>query len=90
MGYTFFPFSWVWFAVVALGISQLASHRMAEGDVWMHLRNAQELCSSHSFLHSDHYTFTSAGAPLMNFEWLSELPYYFAFRVWDLRWIACG
>ncbi len=82
---TFFPFSWVWFAVAALGISQLASHRMAEGDIWMHLRNAQELCRSHSFLHSDHYTFTSAGAALMNFEWLSELPYYFAFRGWNLR-----
>ena len=31
------------------------------------------------------YTFTTAGAPLLNFEWLSALPYYFAFQSWGLR-----
>jgi len=82
---TFFPFSWVWFAVVALAILELAGHRQAEGDVWVHLRNAQELCTNYSFLRADRYTFTSAGAPLMNFEWLSELPYYLAYQAFDLR-----
>ncbi|MGA2905251.1 MAG: hypothetical protein ABSD98_15590, partial [Candidatus Korobacteraceae bacterium] len=38
-----------------------------------------------AFLRSDLYTFTSAGSPLLNFEWLSELPYYFAFQAWGLR-----
>ena len=72
-------------SLIALEISVLSVLRIAEADIYFHLRNAQELLTGHSFLHSDSYTFTSAGAPLVNFEWLSELPYYFAFRAWNLR-----
>ncbi len=81
----FFPFQFLWFALVALEISLIASLRIAESDVWFHLRNAQELLTRHSFLRADSYTFTTPGAPLLNFEWLSELPYYLAFRAWDLH-----
>ena len=82
---TFFPFSWVWFSVIALAISVPAYLRIADGDIWVHLRNAKELLARGAFLHADGYTFTSSGAPLINFEWLSELPYYLAFTMWDLR-----
>jgi hypothetical protein len=81
----FFPFSILWFSLVALVISVLADPRIAEADIWFHLRNAQELLTRHLFLRADLYTFTAAGAPLLNFEWLSELPYYFAFQAWGLR-----
>ena len=81
----FFPFPVLWFSLVALEISVLAYMRIAEADIWFHLRNAQELLTRHSFLRADSYTFTTAGAPLLNFEWLSELPYYFAFQAWGLR-----
>jgi hypothetical protein len=84
-GRNFFPFHILWFSLVALEISLIASLRIAESDIWFHLRNAQELLSRHSFLHADMYTFTVAGAPLLNFEWLSELPYCFAFRAWGLH-----
>src|ERR1035438_6589620 len=80
-----FPFPVLWFSLVALEIWVLADGRVAEADIWFHLRNAQELLSRHSFLRTDLYTFTVAGAPLLNFEWLSELPYYFAFQAWGLR-----
>ncbi len=82
---SFFPFSVMWFSLIALEISLIASLRIAESDIWFHLRNAQELLTRHSFLRADLYTFTTAGAPLMNFEWLSELPYYLAFRAWGLH-----
>jgi len=82
---TFFPFSWVWFSTAALVVTALAGRRMADTDVWMHLRNAAELVGHHSLVHADIYTFTSAGAPLINFEWLSELPYYFAFLALGLQ-----
>jgi len=81
----FFPFPILWFSIVALEISLLADLRIAEADIWFHLRNAQEFLISRSFLRADLYTFTAAGAPLLNFEWLSELPYYFAFEAWSLR-----
>lgn len=80
-----FPFPILWFSLVALEISLIAGLRIAESDIWFHLRNAQELLTRHSFLRADLYTFTTAGAPLLNFEWLSELPYYLAFRAWGLH-----
>lgn len=80
----FFPFSVLWFAIIALEIALLAPLRIVEADIWFHLRNAQELLTTHSFLRVDLYTFTSAGAPLLNHEWLSELPYYLSFRAWGL------
>ncbi len=85
VAHTLFPFGWVWFSVIALFTTLLAGQRMADTDIWMHLRNAQELLAKHAFLHQDFYTFTSAGSPLMNFEWLSELPYFFAFQTCGLR-----
>lgn len=75
----------LWFSLIALEISWLSELRIAEADIWFHLRNAQELLTRHSFLRADLYTFTAASAPLVNFEWLSELPYYLGFHLWDLR-----
>jgi hypothetical protein len=80
----FFPFPILWFCIVALEISLLAGLYIEHPDIWYHLRNAQQLLTSHSFLRADSYTFTAAGSPLLNFEWLSELPYYFAFEAWGL------
>ena len=81
----FLPFPVLWFAIIALEISLVAALSFAEADIWFHLRNAQQLLTDHSFLHADWYTFTTMGAPLLNFEWLSELPYYFAFQSFGLR-----
>lgn len=83
----FFPFHLLWFSLVALEIAYIADLRITEADIWFHLRNAQELLTHHTFLRSDLYTFTSAGVPLLNFEWLSELPYYLAFQSWGLQGI---
>ena len=79
----FFPFPILWFSLVALEISLLA--RIADPDIWFHLRNVQQFLTTHSFLRADLYTFTSMGAPLLNHEWLSELPFYVAFKVFGLR-----
>ncbi len=81
----FFPFPLLWFSIVALEISVLAGLRIAEADIWFHLRNAQELLTRHSFLRTELYTFTTAGAPLLDHQWLSELPYYLAFHAFGLR-----
>ena len=78
------PLPWL-NSAVAFVVSALAGLRIADTDIWVHLRNAKELLDTHSFLRADLYTFTSLGTPLVNFEWLSELPYYFAFRAWGPR-----
>jgi hypothetical protein len=80
----FCPLPILLFSFIALGIFLLADLRIADADIWFHLRNAQELLSRYSFLRQDLYTFTSLGSPLVNHEWLSELAYYLAFRAWGL------
>ena len=84
-GRNYFPFPILWFSIIALEVSLLADLRVADADIWFHLRNARELLTRHSFPHTDLYTFTAAGTPLVNFEWLSELPYYCAFQSWGLQ-----
>jgi hypothetical protein len=53
---------------------------VADPDIWWHLRNAAALLHTHHFPHTAHWTFTVAGQPWMNGEWLAELPYYGAYR----------
>ena len=82
----FFPFPLLWFSIVALEISVLAGSALAEADIWFSsAQRAQELLTRHSFLRTELYTFTTAGAPLLDHQWLSELPYYLAFHAFGLR-----
>jgi hypothetical protein len=53
---------------------------LGDPDVWWHLRNASQLLTSGHFIRSETWTFTVGGKPWLDFEWLAELPYYFAYR----------
>jgi hypothetical protein len=58
---------------------------IAEPDIWWHLRNAAYLFQHHSFPNVDTYSFTAAGSPWINFEWLSEVPFFLGFKVMGLQ-----
>ncbi len=58
---------------------------LQDPDIWWHLRNAQVLLTSHHFIRTDLYSFTTYGLPWINHEWLAELPYYFAMRLLSER-----
>lgn len=58
---------------------------IAEPDIWWHLRNAAHLMQFHSLPFVDTYSFTAAGAPSLDFEWLSEVPFFLAFRAMGLQ-----
>src|SRR5438552_11076201 len=58
---------------------------IADPDLWWHLRNAQHFIATWRFPNVDTYSFTAAGAPWVNHEWLSELFYYGAFSAFGLR-----
>lgn len=60
---------------------------MADPDLWWHLRNAQYFFRNLHFPNLDTYSFTAAGSPWINHEWLSELFYYGAFSALGLRGI---
>lgn len=53
----------------------------ADPDIWWHLRDAEILIHTHHFLTRDLFSFTAAGAPWMNHEWLAELPFYAAWHL---------
>ncbi len=57
---------------------------VADPDIWWHLRNAEYLFQNHQLPRFDLYSFTVAGAPWINHEWLAEVPYYLAWRAWGL------
>ncbi len=77
----FFANKAVFFAgVLAFLIFCWLPKNMADPDIWWHLRNAGAQFAGHAWLHNDGYSFTAAGAPWINHEWLSEVPYYFGWR----------
>jgi multisubunit Na+/H+ antiporter MnhB subunit len=57
---------------------------MNDPDIWWHMRNAQQLIQHHQFPRVDTYSFTASGHPWINTEWLSEIPFYLAYRTFGL------
>jgi hypothetical protein len=69
--------------LVLVGIVfSLSTYRpdLNDPDIWWHIRNAQFLLQQHQFPRSDMYSFTVAGHSWINHEWLSEIPFYLAYR----------
>src|SRR5438067_12386486 len=57
---------------------------MNDPDIWWHMHNAQYLFQHHQLPRQDTYSFTVAGHPWINHEWLSEIPYFLAYRAFGL------
>ena len=68
-------------------VVRLAEWNLPDVDIWWHLRNAQYLFTHHQLPNIDTYSFTVAGQPWMNHEWLGEIPYYLAWRAFGLEGI---
>lgn len=79
-----FPFQVVLAGMVIVVLFSLVRHGMDDPDIWWHLRNAQYLMQNHQLPRYDTYSFTVAGHPWINHEWLSEVPYYLAWRAFGL------
>lgn len=62
---------------------------LQDPDIWWHLRNASALLAGHRFVRADSFTFTAHGMPWVDPEWLSELPYWIAWRLFRYRGIEC-
>ncbi len=69
--------------VVALAVLVLfcVPRTMADPDIWWHLRDVQLQLSTHHFITQDALSFTAAGAPWMNHEWIAELPFYLGWHL---------
>jgi hypothetical protein len=65
----------------------LSVKQFAEPDIWWHLRDAAYLFQNHTIPRVDTYSFTAAGLPRLNFEWLSEVPFFLGFKAIGLQGI---
>src|SRR5664280_206034 len=80
-----FPVMCMFLLVAA--IFAFSARAIAEPDIWWHLRNASHLLQYHSLPGVDTYSFTAEGAPSLDFEWLSEVPFLLAFKAMGLQGI---
>jgi hypothetical protein len=71
--------------LLMVGIFAFCVRDIAEPDIWWHMRNARYLLQYHSFPSVDTYSFGAAGAPWINFEWLSEIPFLLGFKAMGLQ-----
>jgi hypothetical protein len=71
----------------ALVVFLAVPKKIADPDLGWHLRNAQIQLHTHAFLRQDLYSFTTRGKPWMDHEWLSEIPFYLAWRAFGPRGI---
>lgn len=60
---------------------------LVDPDIWWHLANARILCTAHHMIHTDPYSFTAVGQKWLDWEWLSQLPYWFSYKAFGLRGI---
>jgi hypothetical protein len=71
--------------LLAAVIFQISVKQIGDPDIWWHLRNAAYLLQQHSFPAIDMYSFGATGSPWLNFEWLSELPFFLSFKAMGQR-----
>ena len=84
---TVFSFPVMLGAVLAVCAFYIDNRGIADPDIWWHLRNAEYLLKTHHFVRADMYSYTVTGASWINHEWLTEIPYYLAWRLWGFRGI---
>ena len=71
--------------LLLLLIFGFSTRRIAEPDIWWHLRNAAYLFQYHWFPSFDTYSFTAAGSPWLNDQWLSDVPFFLGFKARGLQ-----
>ena len=73
-----------------------ARNLLSDADLWWHLADARLFTVSHHFIRVEPYSFTVAGRPWMDPEWLAELPWWFSYDSFGFRgiylvaWLALG
>ncbi|HZQ41930.1 MAG TPA: hypothetical protein VFA99_01690 [Acidobacteriaceae bacterium] len=70
--------------VLAAVVYMCVPQTFSDPDIGWHLRDAEILVSSHHMIRRDVFSFTAAGAPWINHEWMAELPFYAAWRLGGL------
>lgn len=67
--------------ILASGLFVLAARNVTDPDVWWHLRTGQLIIQNHRLFHADPYSFTKAGQPWVDHEWLSQVSIFGLYRL---------
>ena len=79
------PFHVTIAATIALFTFFFCGQSIADPDIWWHLKDAQILVQQHHWVRVDQFSYTVAGTPWVNSEWLSEMVFY---GLWRLGGVA--
>jgi len=71
----------VFVVILVVGLFVLAARNVTDPDVWWHLRTGQLIIENHGLFHADPYSFTRAGQPWVDHEWLSQILIFSLYRV---------
>ena len=66
--------------LLGMGLFVMAVRPAVDPDLWWHLRTGQLTLQNHSVFRSDPYSFTRAGQPWINHEWLSDVLMFGLYR----------
>ncbi len=75
-----FSFHLALVALLCLLVFLTERGRAPDPDLWWHMRNAEQFLTTGSLPSVDTYSFTVAGHPWIDHEWLAEMPYYLAWK----------
>jgi hypothetical protein len=71
--------------ILAVGLFVLAARNVTDPDVWWHLRTGQLIIQNQRLFHADPYSFTKAGQPWIDHEWLAQILIFGLYKLagWD-------
>lgn len=78
----------LWFVAAALLALPLCLDATSDPDLWWHLRLGQWIADNHAIPHTEFFSYTANGAPLVAHEWLSELLFWAVHAVVGLAGLA--
>lgn len=58
--------------IILLGLFAMAMRPVTDPDVWWHLKTGELIATTHHVPHTDPFSYTRAGQPWVNHEWLSD------------------
>ncbi len=58
--------------IIVLGLFAMAMRPVTDPDVWWHLKTGELIATTHQVPHTDPFSYTRAGQPWVNHEWLSD------------------
>ena len=71
----------VFVLILGLGLFTMAARPVTDPDMWWHLRTGQLIIQNHQVFHADPYSFTKAGQPWVDHEWLSQVLIFTFYRL---------